>query len=180
VSSVSYARHSTLHSVVYVIHVSRATHVRTVTRVKFVSHARSIVVYLSCEVVYMDECVNCYTCQKCYSCEGVCETCQNCYTPERGTTASQCVNCYSCQVCYTCEGACETCEVGYGGEPVQQPQVQMSVEERLSRLERMVMELYNAVRGQGQAGMNVSPAGCDEYEAVPKERPQRRKQIDLR
>jgi len=57
----------------------------------------------------------------------------------------------------------------------------VSIEERLSRLERMVMELYNIVKGQGQVRVNVSlsPSGCDEYEAVPKERPQRKRQIDL-
>jgi len=129
-------------------------------------------------------CVNCFTCQVCYSCEGACETCQNCYKPERGQGA-QCVNCFTCQVCYSCEGACETCQLGYAGEEEQYDKkweteyfADRTIFERLSRLERMVMELYNIV--QGQAGVNMSPAGCDEYEAVPKERPQRKRQIDMR
>lgn len=92
------------------------------------------------------------------------------------------MNCFTCQVCYSCEGACETCQLGYaGGEESVQRTQQVSIEERLSRLERMVMELYNIVKGQGQVRVNVSlsPSGCDEYEAVPKERPQRKRQIDL-
>ena len=96
------------------------------------------------------------------------------------------MNCFTCQVCYSCEGACETCQLGYaGGEESVQRTQQVSIEERLSRLERMVMELYNIVSRftsdvSDRTQMNMSPAGCDEYEVVPKGRPQRKRQIDLR
>ena len=145
------------------------------------------------------DCANCFTCQVCYSCEGACETCQSCYKPERGQ-GSQCVNCFTCQVCYSCEGACETCQLGYAGEEKQEYQlwppsdkrwkteyfVDKTIIARIEKLEKMVEELYRIVKTQSQV-VDVSDATyynssttCDEYEAVPKERPQRKRQIDLR
>jgi len=132
------------------------------------------------------KCVNCFTCQVCYSCEGACETCQSCYKPERGQ-GSQCVNCFTCQVCYSCEGACETCQLGYAGEEERYDKkweteyfADRTILGRLERLERMVEELYRIVKMQSQERADIGSMACDEYEAVPKERPQRKRQIDMR